>query len=182
MKNALQAGEFVEAIEVPPSTHTALRAYKLSKRFDCDISALAAGLAISLDGDTVQDARFVFGGMAAIVKRAAKAEAAVRGELWSAATVEAAASALKNDFTPLTDLRASATYRERAAGNLLRRFWLETRREAPLAAIQVSVWTRTTPSPLGRGQGEGPAGAVAAALVPYAPSPQPSPRGRGSNT
>ena len=138
----MQAGEFVEAIEVPPPTHTALRAYKLSKRFDCDISALAAGLALTLDGDTVRDVRLVFGGMAAIVKRATQAEAALRGQPWSEAAVEAAVAALAHDFTPLTDLRASAGYRLRAAGNLLRRFWLETRTEAPLAPAQTSVWAR----------------------------------------
>jgi xanthine dehydrogenase small subunit len=143
MKNALQPGEFVEAIEVPAPAHSALRAYKLSKRFDCDISALAAGLAITLDNSgTVREARFAFGGMAAIVKRAAKAEAAVRGRPWNEVTVESAAAALKDDFTPLTDLRASAAYRQRAAGNLLRRFWLETRAEAPLPAAQASVWAR----------------------------------------
>ena len=147
MKNALQPGEFVEAIELPPPAHTALRAYKLSKRFDCDISALAAGLAITLDGDTVRDARFAFGGMAAIVKRAAKAEAAVRGQPWNEATAEAAVAALKDDFTPLTDLRASAAYRQRAAGNLLRRFWLETRTEAPLPAAYATVWARDEVAP-----------------------------------
>jgi xanthine dehydrogenase small subunit len=147
MKNALQPGEFVEAIELPPPAYTALRAYKLSKRFDCDISALAAGLAIGLDGDAVREARFAFGGMAAIVKRAAKAEAAVRGRPWSEATVKAAAAALQEDFTPLTDLRASAAYRQRAAGNLLRRFWMETRTEAPLPAAQSTVWAREALTP-----------------------------------
>ena len=147
MKNALQPGEFVQSIEVPAPTHTALRAYKLSKRFDCDISALAACLAITLDGDTVREARFAFGGMAAIVKRAAKAEAAVRGQPWTEATAEAAVAVLKDDFTPLTDLRASASYRQRAAGNLLRRFWLETRTEAPLPSAQTTVWAREGVTP-----------------------------------
>jgi xanthine dehydrogenase small subunit len=143
MKNALEAGEFVRAIEVPAPSFTQLRAYKLSKRFDSDISGLACGLAITLDGDTVRDARFAFGGMAAVVKRAAQAEAAVRGQAWTEAAAEAAASALEQDFTPITDLRASAAYRQRAAANLLRRFWLETRRDAPLRAQQVSVFART---------------------------------------
>jgi xanthine dehydrogenase small subunit len=142
MKNALQAGEFVAAIEVPAPGHSALRAYKLSKRFDCDISALAAGLAITIEGGVVREARFAFGGMAAIVQRAAQAEAAVRGQPWSQARVEAAAAALAGDFTPLSDLRASAAYRQRAAANLLRRFWLETRLDAPLAPSQVSVFAR----------------------------------------
>ena len=147
MLNALQPGEFVVAIEVPPAAHTALRAYKLSKRFDCDISGLAAGLAITLDGDVVREARFAFGGMAAVVKRAAGAEAAVRGKPWNEASLDGAIAALGQDFTPLTDLRASAAYRRRAAGNLLRRFWLETRRDAPLAPAQTSVWAREGVSP-----------------------------------
>ena len=144
MKNALEPGEFVRAIEVPPSTITALRAYKLSKRFDSDISGLAAALAITLDGEVVRDARFAFGGMAATVRRATAAETAVRGQPWNEATAKAAAAALARDFTPITDLRASASYRQRAAANLLQRFWLETRRAAPLVAAQSTVWARAT--------------------------------------
>ncbi|HET9978450.1 MAG TPA: xanthine dehydrogenase small subunit [Burkholderiaceae bacterium] len=143
MKNALAPGEFVRAVEVPPPGFTALRAYKLSKRFDSDISGLACGLAITLDGaGAVAAARLAFGGMAAVVKRAAQAEGAMVGQPWSEQTVEAAAQALARDFAPITDLRASAAYRQRAAANLLRRFWLETRREAPLSAAQTSVFAR----------------------------------------
>jgi xanthine dehydrogenase small subunit len=153
MKNALQAGEFVEAIEVPLSAAdaadpaatgmtTALRAYKISKRFDSDISAVSAGLWLQRDGDVVQDVRLAFGGMAAIVKRAAAAEAALRGRPWDEAALQAAQAALAADFKPLTDMRASAAYRLQVAQNLLRRFWLETRAEAPLAEAQVSVFAR----------------------------------------
>jgi len=142
MKNALQPGEFIEALDVAlPAPGTAVRAYKLSKRFDCDISAVAAGLALECEEGRVSSARFAFGGMAGIVRRAAHAEGAVLGQPWSGATLAAAAAALERDFTPLTDLRASASYRLRAARNLLRRFWLETREDAPLAARQVSVWS-----------------------------------------
>ncbi len=142
MKNRLEAGEFVEAIEVPlPNAATAVRAYKLSKRFDCDISALCAGLAIELDGDTVREARFAFGGMAAVVARAVNAEAAVRGQPWTEATVQAAMAALDADFAPLTDMRGSAGYRRRSARNLLQRLWLETRRENPLPPAATSVWS-----------------------------------------
>jgi xanthine dehydrogenase small subunit len=142
MKNALDPGEFAQAIEVPPPSFTHLRAYKLGKRFDSDISGLSAGLALTFDGGIVKDARFAFGGMAAIVKRATRAEAAVRGQPWSEATVERAAAALAQDFTTIDDLRASATYRRRAAANLVRRFWLETRAGAPLAAREVTVFAR----------------------------------------
>ena len=92
---------------------------------------------------------------------------------------EAAVAALKDDFTPLTDLRASAAYRQRAAGNLLRRFWLETRIDAPLPAHQSSVWARLSPSPLwGEGRGEGPRTAAVAHCTPL---PEPSPNGSGGN-
>ena len=141
MKNALEPGEFVEALEVPsPPPGTRLRGYKLAKRYDSDISAVCAVLSLRLEDGVVRDARFAFGGMAAIVKRAAKAEAAVTGRAWDDGATNAAAAALKDDFQPMTDLRASASYRERTAANLIRRFWLETRANAPVAAESSSVW------------------------------------------
>jgi xanthine dehydrogenase small subunit len=142
MKNQLAEGELVAALSVPlPTPRQQLRAYKISKRFDCDISALFAGLAIELDGDTVASARFAFGGMAAIVKRARGAEAAVVGQPWTEATVQAAMAALDHDFTPLSDLRASADYRKQVARGLLMRLWLETRPARPL--VEASVWAAT---------------------------------------
>ncbi|OWQ93490.1 xanthine dehydrogenase small subunit [Roseateles aquatilis] len=141
MKNALQPGEFVEALEVPsPPPGTRLRGYKIAKRYDSDISAVCAVLSLRLEDGVVRDARFAFGGMAAIVKRAAKAESAVTGRAWDEAAQAAAARALDEDFRPLTDLRASAGYRQRVAANLVRRFWLETRANAPIAAEAGSVW------------------------------------------
>ncbi|MBL8303619.1 MAG: xanthine dehydrogenase small subunit, partial [Ideonella sp.] len=141
MKNALQPGEFVEAIEVPPAPAAAeVRAYKVSKRFDCDISAVCGGFWIELAADgTVGDVRLAFGGMAATVKRAAGAEAALRGQPWSQASVDAAKAALANDYTPLTDMRASAAYRTQVVQKLLQRFWLETRPDAPLTPGETSV-------------------------------------------
>jgi xanthine dehydrogenase small subunit len=142
MQNRLEPGEFVEAIEVPLDGGGAVRAYKISKRFDCDISAVCAGLAIELDDDgIVRAARFAFGGMAATVKRAAAAEAALVGRPWDEAAVAAAQGALVRDFAPLTDMRASAAYRLQVAKNLFRRLWLETRSEAPLAEPETSVWS-----------------------------------------
>jgi xanthine dehydrogenase small subunit len=139
MKNCLQPSEFVQAIVVP-LREQALRAYKISKRYDCDISALSAGLSIEFDGPIVRSARFAYGGMAATVARARHAERAVIGQPWTEATVQAAMAALKSDFTPLTDHRASAGYRHEVAARLLQRYWLETRAEAPMAADALSVW------------------------------------------
>ena len=143
MTNQLAAGEFIEAIEVPlTATADAFRTYKISKRRDSDISAVLGAFRITRNGNTVSDAKLVFGGMAATVKRAANAEAALRGQPWSEASVEAAAKALAKDFEPISDMRASAAYRLEVSQNLLRRFWLEMRPENPLSADQVSVWAQ----------------------------------------
>jgi xanthine dehydrogenase small subunit len=143
MKNQLQAGEFVQALEVPLSqAGVTLRGYKISKRFDCDISAVCAVFAIALEGDRIRHVRLTFGGMAAIVKRASAAEAAMLGQPWSEATLTAAMSALSSDFQPLSDMRASSGYRMQVSQNLLRRFWLETRSHDALTASELSVWPR----------------------------------------
>ena len=94
MKNRLEPGEFVQAIVVPPlPAARQVRAWKISKRFDCDISALCAGFAIELDGEIVKAARLAYGGMAGIVKRATGAEAAIVGQRWDEAAVQRAQSA-----------------------------------------------------------------------------------------
>jgi xanthine dehydrogenase small subunit len=142
MKNRLEAGEFVQGIAVPlAAMQRQVRAYKISKRFDCDISALCAGLAIELDGAHVKTVRLSYGGMAAIVKRGAAAEAALVGQPWTQASVNAAKAALAEDFKPLSDMRASAAYRLQVAQNLLQRFWLETRTENPLSSSATSVFS-----------------------------------------
>jgi xanthine dehydrogenase small subunit len=143
MKNQLHAGELVQAIAVPlPALQRQVRAYKISKRYDSDISAICAGLAIELNGDTVQSVRIALGGMAATVKRASGAEAALVGQPWTQASLQRAQAALVQEFTPLTDLRASAAYRLQVAQNLLQRFWLETRTQDPLPPAATSVWAR----------------------------------------
>ena len=119
--------ELVEALIVPrrrPAQR--FRAYKISKRFDQDISAVLGAFTVTLDGGTVREARIAYGGMAAIPKRARSAETALRGRPWDEATVRAAMVALGEDFTPITDMRASAGYRLRVARNLLFKAWLET--------------------------------------------------------
>ena len=142
MRNRMEPGEFVLGLAVPlVSLSRQVRAYKISKRFDCDISAVCAGLSITLDGDTVREVRLAFGGMAGTVQRATRAEATLHGQPWSQAAVDAAKAALTEDFTPLSDMRASAAYRLQVAQNLLQRFWLETRRIGPLLNSSTRVWS-----------------------------------------
>jgi xanthine dehydrogenase small subunit len=126
-RTALQPGEFIERVRVPlPRPGVRFAAYKISKRFDQDISAVCAAFALQLDGDRIVAARVAFGGMAATPKRAGACEAALVGRTWDPATCERAAAALAQDYTPLTDMRASQAYRLAVAQNLLRKFLLET--------------------------------------------------------
>jgi xanthine dehydrogenase small subunit len=141
MKNKLDPGEFIEAIEVPLGPVRSVRAYKLSKRFDSDISALCGAFALQVDaGGVVREARLAFGGMAATVKRAERAERALVGQPWTEATLQSAQNVLAQDFSPITDLRASAEYRLHAARALLQRLWLETRPSQPLLPAELDVW------------------------------------------
>ncbi|MFO1285023.1 MAG: xanthine dehydrogenase small subunit [Burkholderiales bacterium] len=126
-KTAREPGEFVRAILVPRRpADLRLRAYKVSKRFDQDISSVFVAIALVVESGVVRSARIGAGGVAATPKRAGAAEAALAGEPWTEATAEAAARALEAEFSPIDDMRASAAYRRRVLGNLMRRFWLET--------------------------------------------------------
>ncbi|MFZ4878823.1 xanthine dehydrogenase small subunit [Janthinobacterium sp. Mn2066] len=140
-KKDLRPGEFVEALRVPlPRADVHFRTYKLAKRFDQDISAVCAAFALRLDGQQILDARIAFGGMAATPQRAAQTEAFLRGQVWSEENLVIAMRLLADDYAPLSDMRASNTYRMMTAQNLLRRFWLETRPEAPLSSAAVNAY------------------------------------------
>ncbi|WP_298837767.1 xanthine dehydrogenase small subunit [uncultured Roseobacter sp.] len=117
-------GEFVESISIPRQSDR-LKCYKLSKRFDQDISAVCGCISVTVTEGRVTAARIAYGGMAGVPARALNAEAALTGAHWTQASVEAAMQALAKDFTPLSDMRASAGYRLETAQNMLRRYWLE---------------------------------------------------------
>jgi xanthine dehydrogenase small subunit len=121
-------GEFVEAVIVPkPAEDALIHVSKITKRFDEDISAVCGAFLMRRDENRiVTQVRLAYGGMAGIPKRAAAAEAALTGRPFDEAAVSDAIAALPRDFTPLSDMRASAAYRLAVAGNLLRRFLIET--------------------------------------------------------
>ncbi|HLX29990.1 MAG TPA: xanthine dehydrogenase small subunit [Casimicrobiaceae bacterium] len=128
-QTALTPGEFIACVRIPKRRDdVALRAYKISKRYDQDISAVFACFALALEGGRVQDARIGCGGVAATPVRARKTEAQLVGAKWDRATAERAAQALRDEFSPIDDMRASAEYRRAVLGNLMLRFWLETAR------------------------------------------------------
>jgi xanthine dehydrogenase small subunit len=119
-------GEFVEAVSLPRQPDR-LRCYKMSKRFDQDISAVLGCFNIVIEDGHVRAARIGFGGMAGVPKRATHVEAALLGQPWTEATIAATQDAWAQDFAPLSDMRASAEYRLDVARNLLMRYFLEDR-------------------------------------------------------
>jgi xanthine dehydrogenase small subunit len=106
-----------------------LDAFKISKRFDDDISAVCLAIGIELHGGSVRQVSIGVGGVAATPVKAARTEAALRGQPWTQPTIDAAATALDAEFTPISDMRASALYRQSVMKSLLHRFWLQTQRQ-----------------------------------------------------
>ncbi len=119
-------GEFVEAITIPKQADT-LRCYKLSKRFDQDISAVCGCLSIVVVDGTVSTARLAYGGMAGTPKRATAAEAALIGQPFAEPIIRRAMQAMRDDFEPMSDARASAAYRLQTAQNMLLRYLFEAK-------------------------------------------------------
>ena len=118
-------GEFVEAVTIPKSAPD-LRCYKLSKRFDQDISAVCGCFNITVTDGTVTAARIAFGGMAGTPKLAIATMSTLIGQPWIEATLDAACDALATDYSPMSDMRASATYRLEAAKGMLRRYFAQS--------------------------------------------------------
>lgn len=119
-KQDRRPGEYLAALRVPrPAPGTLVRVWKVSKRFDQDISAVLGAFAVRVEDGRVAEARIAFGGMAAVPQRALAVEAALMGRAWTEATVRAALPAFAEDFQPIDDLRASAAYRLAVARNLL---------------------------------------------------------------
>lgn len=136
---ARQEAEFIEKIIVPrKQANQAFRAYKVSKRLDDDISAVCAAFNLTIVDGVVTEARIAFGGMAAIPKRASACEAALVGSAWYPGVIERACDALGEDFTPLSDFRASKEYRLLTAQNLLRKFFLE--QQSPEVETRVTAY------------------------------------------
>ncbi len=136
MKNALRPGEFVESVIVPKrDPQLQLQSYKLSKRFDQDISAVCAAFALKLNGDSVEHISIAFGGMASIPKRAEQTEKFLSGKNWDEQNVQQAMALLQRDFSPMSDMRASAAYRSQASANLLYRFYLQTSSDESLSVF-----------------------------------------------
>ena len=137
-KQAIQPDEFIESITLPAClpSNSLFQVYKISKRFEQDISSVSAAFYIELENNRVTQARLCYGGMAGTPKRAALAEASLLNQIWSTDAIEQAALLLAQDFKPLDDFRASKVYRMTVAQNLLRKFFIKS--QASNLPIQIT--------------------------------------------
>ena len=127
-RTACRSDELITGVSIPriPSDIT-VRAYKVSRRADLDISTVSAAFRVRVDGDgTVDGAILAFGGMAEKVRRARSTEEFLQGRPWTRETVDKAMAGLSDEFRPLCDVRGSASFRAAVARNLLLKFWAET--------------------------------------------------------
>ncbi len=139
-KNQLAADELLVRILVPkPRAGELLRAYKVSKRTDDDISAVCLAIQLQLQGGQVVSASIGVGGVAATPVRARQTEAVLAGQPWNETTLARAADALSAEFQPLSDMRASGSYRRALLANLLQRYWLESQGAGPRLATLTAL-------------------------------------------
>jgi len=122
-KTELKPDEVIASVRIPkPAAGQAFRVYKISKRYDQDISTVCGAFSVVREDGVVKSARIAFGGMAAIPRRVREAEAALVGRPIDEETTRACAAAIRDAFSPLSDWRGSAEYRSRVAANLAERF------------------------------------------------------------
>ncbi len=138
-KTDLGPGEFIRSVRIPkPKDGEAFRTYKISKRYDQDISSVIGAYRLTVADGAVRDARIAYGGMAATPKRARACEAAITGSAWREDALMEAARAIDEDFEPLSDHRASAAYRSMVAKNLFARLWRDiSAADEPLDVVLV---------------------------------------------
>lgn len=127
-KTAMRKGEFIRSLLIPRRrSNLFLRAYKISKRFEDDISSVCLAAALGIEDGLITEARIACGGMAAVPRRSESCEKQLIGLALADGDITSAIDALCEDFQPITDARATAAYRTTVAGNLLRRLQLEYR-------------------------------------------------------
>jgi xanthine dehydrogenase small subunit len=124
----LRPDELIARVFIPRTpAGTIVRAYKISKRKDLDISTVSGGFRLRLNADgTVAQIWLIYGGMAAMTLHAKAAEDALLGKPWTRAHVEAALPLIDATFTPISDARSGKEGRRLMARNLLLKFWADT--------------------------------------------------------
>ena len=124
-KTRLKKGQFIDSIRIPLFPKNIFKAYKISKRFDDDISSVCASFNLEVKNNKIKSIRVAYGGMASIPKRAKSCEKILLNSSMTETVITKAKEALEKDFRPVSDMRASGKYRMMVAKNLLHKCFLE---------------------------------------------------------
>ncbi len=125
-KSALKVDEIIRSIHIPlPTKNQQFRVYKISKRYDQDISTVCGAFMLEVESNKITTAKIAYGGMAATSKRCEPAETILIGNELNDKTLISAKLAVTKFFQPMSDMRGTASYRAKVAANLLDRFALE---------------------------------------------------------
>jgi xanthine dehydrogenase small subunit len=128
-KTKLKKGQFIHSIRIPLFERNIFKAYKVSKRFDDDISSVCAAFNLEIIKNKIEAIRIAYGGMAAIPKRAKLCEKILLNSFINDETIYKAKEALEKDFKPINDMRASGLYRMEVAKNLLEKCCVEIKQK-----------------------------------------------------
>ena len=134
-KTKLKKGQFIHSIRIPLPKDNTFRAYKISKRFDDDISSVCAAFNLEITKNKIQSVRIAYGGMAAIPKRAKYCEKILLNSQVTDEIINKAKKALEKDFQPISDMRASRLYRIEVAKNLLEKFYAEIKQKKSIGVF-----------------------------------------------
>ena len=128
-KTKLKKGQFIHSIRIPLFENNIFKAYKVSKRFDDDISSVCAAFNLEIVKNKIKNVRIAYGGMAAIPKRAIYCEKVLLNSLITEEIIHKAKKALEKDFKPISDMRASRLYRMEIAKNLIEKCCVEIKQK-----------------------------------------------------
>jgi len=128
-KTKLKRGQFIRSIRIPLFKNNTFKAYKVSKRFDDDISSVCAAFNLEIEKNKIQNIRIAYGGMAAIPKRAIYCEKVLLNSFITEEIIHKAKKALEKDFKPISDMRAGGLYRMEIAKNLIEKCCVEIKQK-----------------------------------------------------
>ena len=128
-KTKLKQGDFIYSVKIPILKYNIFKAYKISKRFDDDISSVCGSFNLEINKNHIKRAKIAFGGMSEVPKRAIKTEKILINSEFSEKIFDKATKNLEKDFSPIDDMRASKKYRMEVAKNLLLKCFFEIKNQ-----------------------------------------------------
>lgn len=112
-KTALEPGEIVTGIVIPPlAENEAAAYYKHAVRKAMDLAIIGVAVKIRVENGICTDAKIALGAVAVTPIRAPKAEEVLIGKELTEEVIAAASEAAMNSCDPISDIRASKEYRK----------------------------------------------------------------------